>query len=189
MCISCQVVLCKKKRWTSDYKLIDVNWKGNPHKSLATLSCNDVWHTNKDLPVISESCCSKLNVNHTGSSSLIRPAPVARVVGGVAAPAVVVPAEDPVPVDAEALVDVIMDNQALYSEDPVPVDNQALVEYVDTDNQAPVVEDAGGEVRAPGGPIRHVRGSTLGARRRRRQSNAMNTDAIRRSNRTRNPRS
>lgn len=169
--------MCKKKRWTSDYKLIDVNWKGNPHKSLATLSCNDVWHANRDLPVISESCCSKLNVNHTGSSSLIRPAPVAQVVGDVAAPAVVVPAEDPVPVDAEAS----------YSEDPVPVDNQALVENVDIDNQAPVVEDTGGEVRAPGGPIRHGRG-TLGARRRRRQSNGMNMDVIRRSNRTRNPR-
>ena len=140
-----------------------MNWKGNPHKSLATLSCYDVWHANRDVPVISESCCSKLNVNHTGSSSLIRPEPVAQVVGGVAAPAVAVPAEH-----------------------PVPVDNQALVENVDIDNQAPVVEDTGGEVRAPGGPIRHGRG-TLGVRRRRRQSNGMNMDASRRSNRIRNP--
>jgi len=89
--------LCKKKRWTDDYKLIDVNWNGNPQKSLATLSCNDVWHANKDVPVLNETCCSKLNLNHSGSSSLIRPVPLARVVVAAAALAEAAPVEDPIP--------------------------------------------------------------------------------------------
>ena len=72
-CSTCRVKLCDKLRWTADYRLVDVNWAGNPLKSTATLSCYDVYHTANELPNIGRSFCKIDGVLHNEEEPMLRP--------------------------------------------------------------------------------------------------------------------